>query len=92
MCLFNVILSSIVVELKYWFVGKKGGVYLIFYYAKACIFLCRYLIAFFIILGLGGNTLVSPEDAGCWEMANFFSLLPRRDQINSSSLCIWQCW
>lgn len=40
--IFYVFLSSIAVELKYWFVAEKGdgGVYLIFYYAKACISLC----------------------------------------------------
>lgn len=54
--------------------------------------LCRYLIEFFIMPGLGDNTVVSPEDAGCWEMAHFFSLFPRRNQVNSSSLCVWQCW
>lgn len=42
MFIFNVFLSSIVVELKYWFVAEKGddGVYVIFYYAKAYICLC----------------------------------------------------
>lgn len=36
-CLFNIFLSSIIVELKHWFVAEKGdaGVYLTFYCAKA---------------------------------------------------------
>lgn len=94
---FNGFPPIIVLELKYCFVVEKGdsGISLNFSFilCKGAHFsLSRYLISFFIIPGLGGNIIVSPEDAGCWEMANFFSLFPRRAQVNSSSLCIWQCW